>query len=154
MIFLRIIYCILSWVMFFVRINNGSRNNNKGLSTKNSALGGFVQFGHFADKGGVVQMLRTSTLFAARLRIFRTIWCVRSDKWRKSQFCADVFYGRPLINQFLIQFEYLGSNHPIRPSIAKKHVFEPITTVHNEFDVIAYALGSMCCLIIVDWSFG
>jgi len=41
----------------------------------------FVQCGDFSDKGrgGIFQM-RKSALFDAKLRIFRNLWCVRTDK--------------------------------------------------------------------------
>jgi len=69
----------------------------------------------FFGQGGSSDADVTSALFGAKkLRIFRNLWCVRTDKegrggwasadilWTKgegvnfSRFCADVFYGRPL----------------------------------------------------------
>jgi len=71
--------------------------------------------------------MRTSAIFGAKyLRIFRNLWCVRTDKGRGfskcghfedkgkginfSRFCADVFYGRPLIS---ILNKELLFDHPV-----------------------------------------
>nr|CAB3254232.1 peroxisomal multifunctional enzyme type 2 [Phallusia mammillata] len=35
----------------------------------------------------------------------------------------------------------LGSNHPIRPNVAKKHKFAPLVTTHDRNAIILYALG-------------
>jgi len=60
-----------------------------------------VQCGHFADKEEEVLQMRSSALFGAKkLRIFRNLWCVRTDGVVNfSQFCADLFYGRPIQQQ-------------------------------------------------------
>jgi len=89
---------------------------NKGLFIKDirsQGEGGFVQCGHFSDKG-ILQM-RTSALFGAKyfgyFEIYgmsaRTrenevepvrIFCDQVKGVNLLRFCADAFYGRPLKN--------------------------------------------------------
>jgi len=67
--------------------------NNKGPSIKDvrtQGEGGFVQCGHFADKGRGVLQMRTSTLFdAKKLRIFWNLWSVRTDKGGRGPIFRD-----------------------------------------------------------------
>jgi len=75
-----------------------------------SALRGWGLCGHFADKRGSSDA-DVRTLMQKKLRIFRNLLCVRTDKegWASasiirtrgegvnfSRFCKDVLYGRPL----------------------------------------------------------
>jgi len=65
---------------------------------------------------GFLQM-RTSAFFVQKLRIFRNLWCVRTDKGEKGQFlrfCADDFYGWPL-KQFLVFLDRNLSAFKIKP---------------------------------------
>jgi len=58
----------------------------------------------FFGQGRVLQM-RTSALFGAKTRIFRNLWCIRTDKGGASadkrggrvnfsRLCANIFYGQ------------------------------------------------------------
>jgi len=89
---------------------------NKGLSLKDvRSQGVVVRYGHFANKGlggSSDADVRTFGYKKLRkLRIFRDLWCVRTDKGGRdvesfrafcgeggnfSRFCADVFDGRSL----------------------------------------------------------
>ena len=45
----------------------------------------------------------------------------------------------------------LGSNHPIKPKLAKEHKFEKITSEHDASKVILYALGSKYIIVYLHF---
>jgi len=53
--------------------------------------GGFVQCGHFSDKGeGGSSDAGLRTFWRKKIRNFRNLWCVRIDKWGKRLISSDI----------------------------------------------------------------
>jgi len=91
-----------------------SKINIKGLSIKDvRTQGGLTSVDILRTRGRGSSDAGVRTFWRKKIRIFRNLWCVRTDKeggWvgpvrtfcgqegrvNFSRFCADVFFGRPL----------------------------------------------------------
>jgi len=105
---LSCVHCIVQSIFAFsikIKFNSyGSTTfRSKGPSIKDvrsqGREGGLSSANIFRIRGGRLFRCGRPHVFAQKTSDFLNLWCIRADKGEGdqfSQFCADVFYGRPL----------------------------------------------------------